>query len=1205
MSVIGSGALGSAGEIRYTAEQERAITAPLEPGVIIAGAGSGKTTVMAARVVWLVREGLVKPGEVLGLTFTNKAAAELRERVLGGLRRAGLIGVADVEDDYRGPGPDFEEHDAAGDPGAGEPVISTYHAYARALIKEHGLRLGIEPSSQLLGDSRRYTLAAAVVRSARGPFEALTSRVGDIIADLVDLDAELSEHVVEPAALRGHDLALLARAEAFRTPDGGFRRGYATLRDVAAKARERLELLTLVEDYRAAKDAREVMDFGDQMAVGTRLAEQMPEVGRIERGKYRVVLLDEYQDTSVAQRRMLAGLFSGPEAGIEAELETGLGHAVTAVGDPCQSIYGWRGASAANIDRFPRHFPRRARDQATGARTTAPATVYRLTENRRSGGRLLEFANRQSAGLREFHTGVTVLKPMAEKAGSGGAVVAVLPDYRSELAWIGDQVGALRGEVPWREIAVLVRKGAQIAELYAELHGRGVPVEVVGLSGLLHLPEIADLTAMLDVVDDPIANASLVRLLTGPRWRIGPRDLALLGRRARELVRRTAEDPDQTTALDQAADKADPVDVVSLSDAVEDPGDELPFSDAARRRFEAFAGELRRLRRSLSEPVADLLHRILQETGLAVEIAASPEAYRRRCADTVGAFLAVAGNFAGWDGGQSATAFRAFLKACAEHERGLDIDLPPTDTDTVKILTMHKAKGLEWDVVVVPHQYAEKPKASDWTGARSKLPHPLRGDAEDLAVLGEALDKRAFDAFTADTKAQAEREDERLGYVTLTRPRSRLIVSAHRWGPTQKKPREPAAMLEALREYCAADPANGRIDRWAAPPPADEANPALAAVETPWPLDPPAEAVAVRREAARAVLRQMRRIADQSAPNDGAGPEQSDADPGRSAPGQPAGQEAADPGDPRLRAVVEGWDADLEALVDEARRARSVRFEVPMPASLSATRLLSLAADQRAFAEQLFRPMPRPPAPQARRGTEFHAWVEQRFGQQTLFDDADLELFAEDEEVAGSADLAELKAAFLRTGYARREPYRVEAPFRCSQPARRRAAAGARPDRRGLPQRARPGRAGRARVRGGGLEDQPPGHRRPAAAGRLPDRLGRAGRRAAGAGRRRLPVRAHRRGRAAGGAAGPGRAGSAARAGGPRAGQRSGRQRCAGQCCAGQCCAEPPRRRRHGAERPRARQHRLARGKPLITTAPLGPPGTPVRETHLHRPPLA
>ncbi|HEV3173506.1 MAG TPA: ATP-dependent helicase, partial [Actinocrinis sp.] len=696
--------------VPYTEEQLEAITAPLEPGVIVAGAGSGKTTVMAARVVWLVGTGAVGPGEVLGLTFTNKAAAELRERVGAALESAGLLGGGELNLDD----PDAGTADEGGaDAEAGEPVISTYHAYADRLIKEHGLRLGVEPSARLLADAGRYTLAARAVRTATGPFMALRGALTTVTRDVIDLDAELSEHVVTPERLRAYDHAFADAAEALRDPvtgksvrarsrrTGRLGQIYDRYLEAAAKARERAELLDLVEDYRALKATRELVDFGDLMALGTRLAEQAPEVSLIERDRYRVVLLDEYQDTSVAQRRMLAALFSGPAS------QEGRGHPVTAVGDPCQSIYGWRGASAANIDQFPAHF-RRAGGQ--------PASIYPLTENRRSGGRLLAFANEQSEVLREHHTSVRRLSPSAEKAELGYATAALLPTYQEEVRWLADRIQELAGRLPWSQVAVLLRKGAQIPEIYGELHGRGVPVEVVGLSGLLDLPEIADLVAMLDVVDDPIANASLVRLLSGPRWRIGPRDLALLGRRARDLVR----PPDTAAeALDRAAANSDPTDVVSLSDALADPGDELPFSAEAKARFARFAAEIRRLRRSLSEPVIDVLHRILEETGLDVEIAASPAAYRQRCAETVGAFLTVAGNFADLDGEQSATAFRAFLRAAAEHERGLDIDLPPTAADTVKILTMHKAKGLEWEVVAIPHQYREPPKIEKWTVRRS------------------------------------------------------------------------------------------------------------------------------------------------------------------------------------------------------------------------------------------------------------------------------------------------------------------------------------------------------------------------------------------------------------------------------------------------------------------------------------------------------
>lgn len=388
--------------IPFTPEQMACVTAPPAPQVVVAGAGSGKTTVMAARVVWLVGTGAVAPEQVLGLTFTNKAAGELAERVRKALARAGITD----------PDPSPAEADAAG----GEPRISTYHAFAGQLLKDHGLRIGLEPASRLLADATRFQLAAKVLREAPGPYPSLTKSVPDLVGDLLALDAELSEHLVEPAELRAYDTALLdALADAKLTNED--------LRKVPEAVRGRLELLELVARYRAAKRSRDLFDFSDQIALSARLATTRPEVGALLREEFKVVLLDEYQDTSVAQRLLLSGLFGA-----------GTGHAVTAVGDPCQAIYGWRGASVANLDDFPEHFP-----HADGS----PATRLSLSENRRSGGRLLDLANGLAAPLREMHEGVEALRaaPGAERDGS--VRCALLPTHAEELEWLGDSVAHL------------------------------------------------------------------------------------------------------------------------------------------------------------------------------------------------------------------------------------------------------------------------------------------------------------------------------------------------------------------------------------------------------------------------------------------------------------------------------------------------------------------------------------------------------------------------------------------------------------------------------------------------------------------------------------------------------------------------------------------------------------------------------------------
>ncbi|MFE7899696.1 UvrD-helicase domain-containing protein [Streptomyces sp. NPDC057424] len=1064
--------------IPFTPEQTACITAPPAPQVIVAGAGSGKTTVMAARVVWLVGTGQVAPEQVLGLTFTNKAAAELAERVRKALVKAGVTDPDAIDPDNP----------------PGEPVISTYHAFAGRLLTDHGLRIGLEPTSRLLADATRFQLAARVLREAPGPYPALTRSFPDLVGDLLALDAELAEHLVRPEALRAYDAELLLTLR-------GAKLSNADLRKVPEAAAARRELAELVTRYRTAKRERDLLDFGDQIALSARLA-GTPEVGSALRDEFRVVLLDEYQDTSVAQRVLLAGLFG-----------EGTGHPVTAVGDPCQAIYGWRGASVANLDDFPEHFA-----HADGR----PATRQSLSENRRSGGRLLDLANGLAKPLRALHAGVEALRPAPGAERDGMVRCALLRTHAEELDWAADSVAHLvrTGTAPG-EIAVLCRTATDFAEIQGALVARDIPVEVVGLSGLLHLPEIADLVAVCEVLQDPGANASLVRLLTGPRWRIGPRDLALLGRRARRLVAhaRVADD-DQDRRLAEAVEGVDPSEVISLADALdtflETPldgrGDDdgLPFSPDARVRFARLATELRELRRSLADPLMDVLHRVLAVTGLEVELSASPHALAARRRETLSNFLDVAASFAAGDNEATLLAFLGFLRTAAQYEKGLDNALPGGE-NTVKVLTAHRSKGLEWDVVVVPGlvtgTFPSSQGREKWTSQGKVLPHELRGDADTLPDV-MSWDAKGLKSFHEAMKDHQHTEELRLGYVTFTRPRSLLLGSGHWWGPTQKRRRGPSAFLQALYEHCEAG--YGEIEAWAEEPADDEENPALhqATSDQVWPLPLDEAALARRRAAAETVLAHLEDLAshedghaaaahdpdalddpewppppeddeppydepdpydedpfdegsfvkapfeegplavahgeDREDPADGdarpavcptvphqAGPpEPPAARPHPRAPGHPRPKGREHPHlTPEEARTIASWDSDLDALTGELLRARDSVTDVPLPASLSASQLLRLAADPDGFAQELARPMPRPPQPAARRGTRFHAWVEARFEELTLPMLEPEELPGSEAEIADEQDLEALKEAFERTEYAHRTPHRVEAPF--------------------------------------------------------------------------------------------------------------------------------------------------------------------------------
>ncbi len=939
-------------------QQWAAISAPLTPAVVVAGAGSGKTTLMAARVVYLVATGQVRPDEVLGLTFTTKAAAELRARIRDALRTAGVLDAGEGSDDVL------------------EPTVATYNAYAASLLTEHGLRIGHEPDVRVITDAARYQLGARVVERHTGVVQFLTDHPATAIQNLLALDSAMSEHLVSPEQVREVDAG--ARGGFVRALDdekaGKARKTYCEPVEKAINAIDRRgELLGLVESYRRLKRDLGLMDFSDQIELGARLALEQPEVGELERGKFRIVLLDEYQDTSVAQAIMLSRLFGG-------------GHPVTAVGDPQQAIYGWRGASVSNILNFADSFP------AAGG---AEVPTYPLTVNRRSDRRILDIANRLAAPLREATPQVAPLEAKPE-ADEGVVTTRVFETHAEELTWLAEAVKEAHTGL-WSEVGVLTRDNAHAADVFDALTSAGIPVEIVGLSGLLRLPEVAEVVAVLELLQDVTANAALLTLLSGPRWAIGPRDLRLLGERASELAgsrrrRGSAETVDE--ALTELADGIDPAELPALGDALADPGD-AAFSPEALERFALLTKELRLLRSHVGEPLLDLVRRIIDTTGIDIELASavSPAAGARR--DNLDLFVKAVAEFQAVDGDVTLPALLAYLTAEDDQGNGLDL-ATPTAADSVKLLTVHRSKGLEWETVFVvgvcEQRFPSNRSRTLWTSSPSILPAPLRGDAIDQPQL-RGFDKAALDTYRVDTRAHDAQEELRLAYVAFTRAAKNLHVTSFLWSE-RPTPFGPSSFQMQIRE---ALEALGEEVIWFDKPAKGDPNP-YAAIDSsrPWPATGPGREAELRLAAAEQV-----RAAD---------------------------LDAEDAGLDMLEAArVADWDTELDRLLAEARQDRSDRIEVPLPSSLSATAVARLRDDPDAFARELARPMPRPPSSAARFGTRFHAWVEARFGQQQLLDYDDVPGRADAD--IDESELKELVEAFTTGAFAERAPHAVEAPF--------------------------------------------------------------------------------------------------------------------------------------------------------------------------------
>lgn len=954
-----------------TEEQAAVIAAPPGPLVVVAGAGAGKTETMAARVVWLVANGYADPAQVLGLTFTRKAAGQLLRRVRSRLARlAGHLGQGV-------------------DGAAASPHVSTYHAFAGALLREFGLLLPVEPDARLLSETERWQLAYEVVAGYPEPLP-IGKTPAAVTAMVLKLSDELAEHLIDTDELR-HTHVELERL-VHTLPAGPRQRGDGPNRrllDMLDTQTERAALVPLIDALHARMRAAKVMDFGSQMSAAARLAAGHPQVGEELRARYRVVLLDEYQDTGHAQRIALSALFGG---GLGGDGDSGL--ALTAVGDPIQSIYGWRGASATNLPRFTTDFP-----HADGT----PAPTLELSTSWRNPPRALTLANAISTEARQRSVGV---RPLHSRPGAEPGTVrcALHRDVDTEREWLADQIAARYGEGV--TAAVLVRRNADAGPIARELTARGVPVEVVGLAGLLSIPEVAQLVSALRLVADPTAGTAAMDVLTGPRWRLGAADLAALWRRAVVLdgQRPAVVSPEDIVAAAAAAD----ADTACLADALADPGPTENYSPDGHRRILALGAELARLRGFLAHPLADLVSEVRRVLGLDAEVRAAGAGgeHLDRFAEVVARYAERSGaNIAG---------LLAFLDVAAVAEKGLtpaEVDVAP---GRVQVLTVHAAKGLEWQIVAVPHMSARlfpsTAKKRTWLNDPAELPPLLRGDrAEDglhgVPVLdtSSANDRKALEDIIGAHRDQLMQrsldEERRLLYVALTRTEDTLLLSGHHWGVGDTTPRGPSEFLGEIRGVIEAaaetgDPC-GEIEHWEPDPADGDPNPLRDnAVEVFWPIDPLRGRRADIELGARLVADSMTAVT--RAPS------------------------ADHDSDPR------GWVADVDALLAERARAGKPT-PVTLPTQLSVSALVELDRDPRA-AVRLTRRLPARPDPHALLGTAFHDWVQRFYGAERLFDLDDLP-GAGDPQTADAEQLAALQDAFTASAWAARTPLDVEVPF--------------------------------------------------------------------------------------------------------------------------------------------------------------------------------
>ncbi|MBX0300044.1 ATP-dependent helicase [Cryobacterium sp. 1639] len=1023
-----------------TSEQQAVIEAPLSPTLVVAGAGSGKTETMANRVLWLLANSHARPDQILGLTFTRKAAGELAERINGRIRQlseAGLMPSSSVQ--------------TAHDPGAesaatphsldsadlfNAPAVSTYNSFASRLFTDNALLLGREPESVLLSETSAWLLARRVV-VAHG--DGRLVRYGKNVDAVTDAVLSLSRALAEnpPPFVPGedpvpHDLARLAQSFDYlaELPYGNPRKKkpYDSVLEAIAAAAPLPVLAELADAYQAEKRRQGLIEFSDQVALALQVCRKVPAVVTRYREQYRVVLLDEYQDTSVLQTELLRTLFAH--------------HPVMAVGDPHQSIYGWRGASSANLLGFSTDF-------ADLPNTEAPSMSLSFTW--RNPVTVLDTANALvaplSAELRARPNGIqveTLKVPPGKAAGRVDAQMheSIAEEAASVARWFAARLGtgtgtgsAPAGDTAPESGAMLFRARRDM-EFYAEvLREHGVPAHVLGLGGLLSTPEVADVLAVLRVVHDPSAGSDLIRLLTGGRWRIGVRDLQALAGVAGWLATHDWAQkavPDElkaklraSVATEETRSLVDALDFVAS--APETHGQLAAFSADGRQRLRQAGRQLAWLRSRAGLGLLDFVRLIEQETLLDLELVAN-ESHGRALAnlyafhDAVSAFL---------DSDELGT-LASFLRWLARAER--QDDLGPrgeaAEPGTVQLLTIHGSKGLEWDYVAIPgltekNLPAPSRETTGWLRF-GELPYPCRGDRAELPELrrlGHDTQLSFDEDFTLYKDQLAHRhdaEERRLIYVATTRAQQELLLTGAFWGggTTVRKPSR--YLLELAEAGLIGELAEG--SEFDQKPATDED-----ASEV-WPFDP----LGARRRVVEAAAALVRAHDDR-------------------APDAPAAGPAADRSDTdhAPTPTETPWSREVTLLLAERAERLAGPGALTVPTRIPASRFKDYVDDPAAVLAKLRRPMPERPYRATRLGTLFHSWVEQRstgasFGD--LIDagqgeldidinaDIDSDLGTEYDAVTGTGEgmtqeldqLERFKATFERSPWATLAPEEVE-----------------------------------------------------------------------------------------------------------------------------------------------------------------------------------
>ena len=619
------------------AEQRLAVETLDGPVLVLAGAGTGKTRVLTVRIAHILSLGRARPSEILAVTFTNKAAREMKARI------GGIVGGV-VE---------------------GMPWLGTFHSIGVKILRRHAELVGLKPDFTILDVDDQIRLLKQILQAENIDEKRWPARV---LAMLID---GWKNRGLTPEQVPAGEAAVFASGKGLK---------------LYKAFQERLKILNAA-------------DFGDLLLENIRLFRDHPEVLRQYQARFKFVLVDEYQDTNVAQYlwlRLLAQRTAASASGIPELAPDGAPRNdemrpknICCVGDDDQSIYGWRGAEVDNILRFEHDFP--------------GATVIRLERNYRSTGHILATASHLIAH-NEGRLGKTLRTDdvPGEKVGVTGSW-----DSEEEARAIGEEIEQLqRAGHSLNEVAILVRASFQMREFEDRFVTLGLPYRVIGGPRFYERAEIRDALAYLRVVNSPADDLAFERIVNVPKRGLGDATIQLLHDHARK----------RRVPLFEAARA-----MVETDELKPKP------RGALRAVLEAFE-RWRKQRDAL--PHTELAEIILDESGYT-------EMWQKdRSADAAGRLENLKELVRSMEEFENLQGFLEHISLVMDNEKS-------AEADAVNIMTLHAAKGLEFDTVFLP----------GWE--EGLFPHQRSLDDQGRAGL---------------------EEERRLAHVGLTRARKRAKI---------------------------------------------------------------------------------------------------------------------------------------------------------------------------------------------------------------------------------------------------------------------------------------------------------------------------------------------------------------------------------------------------------------------------------------------